>query len=150
LQAVEGAFGGDVDYAVLHKVYGASPDSAKGKYSPAECIGTQKHRIEGDPDLRHVSTSYVERSNLTMRMHNRRFTRLTNAFSKKFESHVHMVAIWTVWYNWVRIHKSLRVTPAMQSGLTDRLWSFEEIVAGMDAIAPKAGRPKTYKKSASP
>ena len=146
LQAVEGAFGGDVDYAVLHKVYGASPDSAKGKYSPAECIGTQKHRIEGDPDLKHVSTSYVERSNLTMRMHNRRFTRLTNAFSKKFESHVHMVAIWTVWYNWVRIHKTLRVSPAMQAGLTDRLWDFEEIVAGMDAIAPKAGRPKVYKK----
>lgn len=146
LQAVEGAFGGDVDYAVLHKVYGASPDSAKGKYSPAECIGTQKHRIEGDPDLQHVSTSYVERSNLTMRMHNRRFTRLTNAFSKKFESHVHMVAIWTVWYNWVRIHKTLRVTPAMASGLTDRLLDFEEIVAGMDAIAPKAGRPNTYKK----
>ena len=146
LEAVEGAFGGDVDYADLHKVYGSSPESMKGKYSPAECIGTQKHRIEGDPDLKHVSTSYVERSNLTMRMHNRRFTRLTNAFSKKFESHVHMVAIWTVWYNWVRIHKTLRVSPAMEAGLTDRLWSFEEIVAGMDAIAPKAGRPKVYKK----
>ncbi len=147
LEAVDGAFGGDVDYAILHKVYGSSPESAIGKYSPAECIGTQKHRIEGKPDLQHVSTSYIERSNLTMRMHNRRFTRLTNAFSKKFESHVHMVAIWTVWYNWVRIHKSLRITPAMASGLTDRLWDFEEIVAGMDAIAPKAGRPKTYKKS---
>ena len=146
LQAVEGAFGGDVDYAVLHKVYGNSPDSAKGKYSPAECIGTQKYRIEGEPDMKHVSTSYVERSNLTMRMHNRRFTRLTNAFSKKFESHVHMVAIWAVWYNWVRIHKTLRVTPAMEAGLTNRLWSFEEIVTGMDAIAPKAGRPKNYKK----
>jgi IS1 family transposase len=149
LEAVEGAFGGDVDYAVLHKVYGASPESMKGKYSPAECIGTQKHCIEGDPDIKHVSTSYIERNNLTMRMHNRRFTRLTNAFSKKFESHVHMVAIWTVWYNWVRIHKSLRVTPAMASGLTDKLWDFEEIVAGMDAVAPKAGRPKTYKKSIS-
>lgn len=121
LEAVEGAFGGDIDYAVLHKVYGAAPESAKGRYSPAECIGTQKHRIEGDPDPQHVFTSYVERSNLTMRMHNRRFTRLTNAFSKKFESHVHMVAIWTVWYNWVRIHKSLRLTPAMAAGLTDRL-----------------------------
>ena len=146
LEAVEGAFGGDVDYAVLHKVYGNSPESAKGKYSPAECIGTQKHRIEGEPDLKHVSTSFVERSNLTMRMHNRRFTRLTNAFSKKFESHVHMVAIWTVWYNWIRIHKTLRVSPAMEASLTDRLWTFEEIVAGMDAIAPKAGRPKSYKK----
>lgn len=146
LEAVEGAFGGDVDYAVLHKVYGASPESMKGKYSPADCIGTQKHRIEGDPDLKHVSTSYIERNNLTMRMHNRRFTRLTNAFSKKFESHVHMVAIWTVWYNWVRIHKTLRVSPAMAANLTDTLWSWETIVAKMDETAPKAGRPKNYKK----
>ena len=146
LEAVEGAFGGDVEYAILHKVYGASPESAKGKYSPADCIGTQKHRIEGEPDLKHVSTSYIERNNLTMRMHNRRFTRLTNAFSKKFESHVHMVAIWTVWYNWVRIHKTLRVSPAMAANLTDKLWSWETIVAKMDEVAPKAGRPKTYKK----
>ncbi len=146
LEAVEGAFGGDVDYAVLHKVYGASPESAKGKYSPAECIGTQKHRIEGDPDIKHVSTSYIERSNLTMRMHNRRFTRLTNAFSKKFESHVHMVAIWTVWYNWVRIHKSLRITPAMAANLTDTVWTWDMLVAKMDEVAPKPGRPKVYKK----
>ena len=146
LQAVEGAFGDDVDYAILHKVYGNTPESAKGKYSPAECIGTQKHRITGEPDIKHVSTSFIERSNLTMRMHNRRFTRLTNAFSKKFESHVHMVAIWTVWYNWVRIHKSLRVTRAMQAGLTDKLCSFEEIVEAMDLVAPKAGRPNSYKK----
>ena len=146
LQAVEGAFGDDVDYAVLHKVYGTTPESARGKYSAAECIGTQKHRITGELDIKHVSTSFIERSNLTMRMHNRRFTRLTNAFSKKFESHVHMVAIWTVWYNWVRILKSLRVTPAMQAGLTGKLLSFEEIVEAMDLIAPKAGRPKAYKK----
>lgn len=146
LQAVEGAFGDDVDYAILHKVYGLAPESAKGKYSPAECIGAEKHRITGKPDIDHVSTSYIERSNLTMRMHNRRFTRLTNAFSKKFESHVHMVAIWTVWYNWVRIHKTLRVTPAMAANLTDRLWSWDEIVAAMDEIAPKPGRPATYKK----
>ena len=146
LQAVEGAFGDDVDYAILHKVYGNTPESAKGKYSPAECIGTQKHRITGEPDIKHVSTSFIERSNLTMRMHNRRFTRLTNAFSKKFESHVHMVAIWTVWYNFIRIHKSLRVTPAMQAGLTEKLCSFEEIVPAMDLVAPKAGRPKSYKK----
>lgn len=146
LESVEGAFGGDVDYAVLHKVYGASPESSKGKYSPADCIGTQKHRIEGEPDMKHVSTSYIERNNLTMRMHNRRFTRLTNAFSKKFESHVHMVAIWTVWYNWVRIHKSLRITPAMAANLTDTVWSWDTIVAKMDEVAPKPGRPKTYKK----
>jgi IS1 family transposase len=147
LQAVEGAFGDDVDYAILHKVYGNTPESAKGKYSPAECIGTQKHRITGEPDIKHVSTSFIERSNLTMRMHNRRFTRLTNAFSKKFESHVHMVAIWTVWYNWVRIHKTLRLTPAMQAGLTDTVWSWETIVAKMDEVAPKAGRPKSYRKN---
>jgi IS1 family transposase len=146
LEAVEGAFGGDVDYAVLHKVYGASPESSKGKYSPAECIGTQKHRIEGEPDTKHVSTSYIERSNLTMRMHNRRFPRPTNAFSKKFESHVHMVAIWTVLYNWIRIHKSLKVTPAMKANLTNRLWAWEEIVTMMDEVAPKSGRPKVYKK----
>jgi IS1 family transposase len=146
LQTVEGAYGGDVDYTVLHKVYGNTPESAKGKYSPAECIGTQKHCIEGDPDLKHASTSFIERSNLTMRMHNRRFTRLTNAFSKKFESHVHMVAIWSVWYNWVRIHKTLRVTPAMQACLTDKLMSFEDIVTAMDLVAPKAGRPNSYKK----
>ena len=148
LEGVEGAFGGDVDYAQLVKLYGAAPESAKGKYSPADCIGARKDRIEGNPDMAHVSTSYAERSNLTMRMHNRRFTRLTNAFSKKFESHVHMVAIWAVWYNWVRIHKTLRVTPAMQAGLTARLWTFEELIAAMDEIAPKPGRPKTYKKSA--
>jgi hypothetical protein len=146
LEAVEGAFGDDIDYAILHKVYGAAPESAKGKYSPAECIGAEKHRVTGNPDIAHVSTSYVERSNLTMRMHNRRFTRLTNAFSKKLESHMLMVAIWTVWYNWVRIHKTLRVTPAMAAGLTDRLWVWDEIVAAMDEIAPKPGRPAAYKK----
>jgi IS1 family transposase len=146
LQAVEGAFGGDVDYAVLHKVYGASPENMKGKYSPADCIGTQKHLIEGDLDLKHVSTSYIERNNLTMRMHNRRFTRLTNAFSKKFESYVHMVAIWAVWYNWVRIHKTLRVSPAMAANLTDTLWSWETIIAKMEEVAPKPGRTKVYKK----
>ena len=89
---------------MLVKIYGASSDSAKGRYSPAECTGIIKTPIEGNPDMTHVSTSYSERANLTMRMHNRRFTRLTNAFSKKFESHVHMVAIWTVWYNFIRIH----------------------------------------------
>lgn len=146
LEAVEGAFGADVDYAQLVKLYGAAPESRQGKYSPAECIGIKKTRIEGEPDEKHISTSYVERQNLTMRMHMRRFTRLTNAFSKKFESHIHMVALYTVWYNWCRIHKTLRVTPAMAAGLTDKLMGFEDIVALMDAAAPKPGRPKTYKK----
>ncbi|MDX2258013.1 MAG: IS1 family transposase [Hyphomicrobiaceae bacterium] len=149
LQAVEGAFGADVDYSQLVKMYGASAESAKGRHSPAECTGIKKTRIEGEPDEKHVSTSYVERSNLTMRMHNRRFTRLTNAFSKKFESHVHMVGLYTVCYNFTRIHKTLRVTPAMASGLTDRVWSMEDVVAVMDAVAPKPGRPKTCKRRAA-
>jgi IS1 family transposase len=146
LEAVEGAFGDDIDYAQLIKLYGEAPEASKGKYSPAECTGARKQKITGNPEWKHVSTSYAERSNLTIRMHNRRFTRLTNAFSKKFINHVHMVAIWTVWYNWIRIHKTLRVTPAMEAGLTDRLWTWEEIVTMMDAVAPKPGRPKTYKK----
>lgn len=145
LEAVEGAFGADVDYAMLQKIYGATVEGQK-RYSPAECIGVTNNVIEGNPDPKHISTSYVERSNLTLRMHNRRFTRLTNAFSKKFESHVNMVALYTVWYNWVRIHKTFKVTPAMAAGLTDKLMSFEDIVALMDEAAPKPGRPKTYKK----
>lgn len=106
LQAVEEAFGAEVDYAQLVKIYGEAPESRKGRYSPAECIGAEKHRIEGSPDAKHVSTSYVERQNLTMRMQMPRFTRLTNAFSKKFENHVHMVALYTVWYNFVKVHGS--------------------------------------------
>ena len=146
LEAVEGAFGADVDYAQLIKLYGNAPESMKGRYSPAECIGARKERIEGDPDWNHVSTSYAERQNLTMRMHMRRFTRLTNAFSKKVENHMHMVALYTVFYNWTRVHKSLRVTPAMEAGLTDRLWSMTEIAELIEAAAPKPGRPATYKK----
>ena len=142
LEAVEGAFGADVDYAQLVKLFGASPESAKGRYSPAECTGIKKTVIEGKPDEKHISTSYNEGHNLTMRMQMRRFTRLTNGFSKKFESHVNMVALYTVWYNWVRIHKTLKVTPAMAAGLTDKLMDFEDIIALMDAVAPKTGRPK--------
>ena len=145
LDAVEGAFGADIDYAQLVKLYGESPEAEK-RYSPAECIGCRRQAITGNPDPAHISTSFVERQNLTMRMHMRRFTRLTNAFSKKFENHVHMVALYTVWYNWVRIHKTLRVTPVMAAGLTDKLMGFEDIVALMDA---KEGPPKKrgpYKK----
>jgi IS1 family transposase len=148
LEAVEGAFGGDVDYAVLHKVYGASPESMKGKYSPAECIGTQKHRIEGDPDSKHVSTSYVERSNLTMRMHMRRFTRLTNGFSKKVENHAYAVALHMMCYNFVRIQAKLRVTPAMAAGVTDKLWDVSDIAALIEATEAKIDRKRgSYKKA---
>jgi IS1 family transposase len=139
------AFGADIDYAQLVKMYGESPEAEK-RYSPAECIGIRKTRIEGNPDPAHISTSYVERSNLSLRMHNRRFTRLTNAFSKKFENHVHALSIYFVFYNWVRIHKTLKITPAMAAGLTDKLMGFEDILVLMDAVAPAPNRPIAYKK----
>jgi len=138
LDAVEGAFGADIDCAMLVKLYGASSDSAKGRYSPAECIGARKERITGNPSKAHVSTSYAERANLTMRMHNRRFTCLTNAFSKKFENHAHMVAIYAVWYNFLRIHTTLRVTPAMAADLSKVVMDWADIVALMDADAAEA------------
>lgn len=151
LEAVEGAFGGDVDYAMLIKLYGNAPGgkSHEKKYSPAECTGIKKRTVEGRPDEAHISTSHVERQNLTMRMHMRRFTRLTNGFSKKFENHMHMVALYTVFYNFCRIHKTLRVTPAMEANLTDHVWNMEEVIAVIDERAPKPGRPKTYKKQIS-
>jgi IS1 family transposase len=146
LEAVEGAFGADVDYAMLVKVYGASPESMKGRYSPAECIGAHKERIEGNPDPKHVSTSFAERQNLTMRMQMRRFTRLTNAFSKKFENHMHMVALYTVWYNYVKQHKSLKgLSPAMAAGLSDTLWSVTNMAEMIDATLPKPGARGSYK-----
>ena len=147
IEPIEAAFGADADYAQLQKIYGTTAEAEK-RYSPAECIGTQTRVIEGNPDPAHISTSYVERQNLTMRMHMRRFTRLTNAFSKKFENHAHMVAIYAVWYNWIRIHKTLRTTPAMAAELTGRLWTWEELVAMMDAEdQPKKRGP--YKKRAA-
>lgn len=128
VDAVEGAFpAGGVDYAMLQKIYGPVPEGDERRYSPAECIGCQKRRVRGNPDADHVSTSFVERQNLTMRMHMRRFARLTNAFSKKVENHAHAVAVHFMWYNFGRIHKSLRVTPAMEAGLTDHVWSLEEL-----------------------
>lgn len=148
LEAVEGAFGADVDYAMLVKLYGASSDGAKGRYSPADCTGIIKTPIEGKPDMAHVSTSYAERQNLTMRMSMRRFTRLTNAFSKKFENHVHMVAIYAVHYNWLRIHKTLRVTPAMAANLSEKLLNWTDIVEMMDVDAPVRKR-GPYKKKAA-
>jgi IS1 family transposase len=138
LDAVEGAFGGDVDYAMLVKLYGAASESAKGRYSPAECIGARKERIEGNPDPAHMSTSYTERHNLTMRMQMRRFTRLTNAFSKKIENHCHSLALYFVWYNWVRIHKTLKVTPAIAAGLTAKLMDMSEIATMIEDAAMRA------------
>jgi IS1 family transposase len=151
LGAVWGEFGGDVDYAMLDKIYGkpSSSRSAEARYSPAPVIGVKVRCCSGNPDPAHVSTSYVERSNLSLRMHNRRFTRLTNAFSKRFESHVHMVALYTLFYNFIRIHKSLRVTPAMAAGITDKLWSFEDLVERIDYYAPEAKPRGPYKKRAA-
>ncbi|MDP6708423.1 MAG: IS1 family transposase [Alphaproteobacteria bacterium] len=146
LEAVEGAFGAEVDYAQLVKIYSTPPEAEK-RYSPPVCVGTNKEVIEGEPRRRHVSTSYVERQNLTMRMQMRRFTRLTNAFSKKFENHAHMVALYTVWYNFVKQHKALKgTTPAMAAGVSKRLWDMADIVALVDAAAPKPGRRGPYKK----
>jgi IS1 family transposase/lambda repressor-like predicted transcriptional regulator len=148
LEAVEGAFGADIDYAMLIKHYGA-PVGALGRYSPGECVGIDLRRVEGRPDAKHASTSYVERQNLTMRMSMRRFTRLTNGFSKKAEAHLQMVALYTVWYNFVRMHKTLRCSPAMAAGLSTTLWNMETLVAMMDAKAdaPKPRGP--YKKKAA-
>jgi len=148
LEAVEGAFGGDVDYAILNKIYGTVLEAAKGRYSPAVCLGAKKDRIEGNPDPAYISTSYVERSNLTMDM--RRFTRLTNAFSKKVENHAYAVALHMMYYNFVRIHSKLRITPAMAAGVADRLWEVADIVELVEAeevrIEQKRG---PYKKQAA-
>ncbi len=127
LQAVEEAFGADIDYSQLVKIYGQTEEGQR-RYSPPECIGCERTRIEGNPDPKHVSTSFVERNNLNIRMHLRRFTRLTNAFSKKAENHAYAVAINFMYYNFVRIHQTLRVTPAMAAKVTNKLWEIADIV----------------------
>jgi IS1 family transposase len=131
LNAVIDAFAGEVDYAMLVKMYSADAPSAS-RYSPPVCVASREVTILGDPDPRHISTSYVERQNLTMRMSMRRFTRLTNAFSKKLKNHEAAVALHYMWYNFLRIHQSLRVTPAIQAGISNHVWSFQEIVALAD------------------
>lgn len=144
LDAVEGAFGGDVDYAQLIKVYGPTP-CPPGRYSPAECKGIKKMKITGNPERSRISTSYVEAHNKTMRMHMRRFTRLTNGHSKKVANHAHMVALYTMFYNFIRNHSSVRMTPAMAAGIAPTFMSFEDVLARVDANqVPKARGP--YKK----
>ena len=129
VEAVENAFGSGIDYAMLVKHYGEGTQSPERKYSPAEFVCASKVKISGNPDKAHVSTSYVERQNPTMRMSMRRFTRLTNGFSKKVENHAHAVALHFMYYNFGRIHKTLRVTPAMEAGITNHVWSLEEIAS---------------------
>ena len=133
LEAIEDAFGSEIDYAQLVKIYGTavgpSTQSAEVRYSPAQCMGTRKAVISGEPVYEHISTSYTERNNLTMRMQMRRFTRLTNAFSKKVENHAAAISLHFMHYNFARTHQTLRITPAMAAGVSDHVWSIEEIVA---------------------
>jgi IS1 family transposase len=144
--AIRDIFGIDVDYAQLIKHYGDAPESFKGRYSPSPFLSATKTRIEGRPDPRHVSTSFVERQNLTMRMHMRRFTRLTNGFSKKIEHHANAVALHFAYYNFVRRHQTLRMSPAMAAGVTDKLWEMSDLVAVVEAAEAKPGKRGTYKK----
>lgn len=134
LVGVAGSFGDSVDYAQLVKIYGKEPhEGGMRRYSPPECLGAKPTPVYGNPDPAHISTSFAERSNLTMRMNMRRFTRLTNAFSKKVENHAHAVALHMMYYNFVRIHKTLRVTPAMAAGVTDKLWEVADIVTMLES-----------------
>jgi IS1 family transposase len=137
LTAVADAFGGDIDYATLTKIYGEGP-KMEARYSPAQCMGARKALISGRPEHAHVSTSFVERHNLTIRMGNRRFTRLTNAFSKKVENHEHMLALFFCYYNFCRVHQTLRVTPAMEAGVSTHVWELREIIGLLDQPLKKA------------
>jgi hypothetical protein len=143
---VEENFGADIDYATLHKIYGASEEN-ETRYSPAKCIGCESKVVMGDPDPQHISTSFVERSNLTMRMHMRRFTRLTNAFSKKLDNHAYAVALHFMYCNFVPPHQTLKTTPAVAAGLADHVWSMDELIALMPE--PKAEKRGSYKKRIS-
>jgi IS1 family transposase len=136
-EAVENAFGSEIDYAMLVKLYGASNDG-ESRYSPATCIGCRTGILSGSPDPKYISTSYVERQNLSMRMGMRRFTRLTNGFSKKFENHCHQVALYFMHYNYCRVHSTLLVTPAMEAGLTDHVWTLAELCSLLPTRKPNA------------
>jgi IS1 family transposase len=139
LEAVDTAFGEAIDYAMLVKLYGADPQTEK-RYSPAKCIGARKRPVTGTPDDKHISTSFAERHNLTMRMQIRRFTRLTNAFSKKVENHTAAVSLHSMYYNFVRIHQTLKIIPAMAADVTDRLWEIGDIVNVLEAWEAKDKR----------
>ena len=132
LVAVEEAFGSNIDYATLQKLYGRNPKEEETRYSPAVCTGVKIDKVQGNPDPAHISTSYVERQNLTMRMSMRRFTRLTNAFSKKIENHMAAIALYFMHYNFCRVHKTLKTTPAVASALTDHVWSIDELLSLLD------------------
>jgi IS1 family transposase len=142
LSAVEDAFGGAIDFAQLVKIYGKAPEGPEVRYSPAECIGCERIGVTGNPDPKLVSTSYVERSNLTVRMSVRRFTRLTNAFSKKLRNHTAAFGLFSAHYNFCRIHKTLRVTPCMAAGVTARVWSIADLVGLLPAVEHSGGRPR--------
>lgn len=138
-EAVETIFADEVDYAMLKKIYGPAAEGTK-RYSPPVCLGAEKKKVIGNPDKKHISTSYAERANLTMRMHMRRFTRLTNAFSKKVENHAAAISLHSMFYNFVRLHKTLKVTPAMAAGVTDRLWEMTDVVDVIEAWEAKEKR----------
>lgn len=139
LQAVDTIFGDEIDYGMLNKIYGPSPEGQR-RYSPPRLIHTVTGAVKGNPDSKHISTSFVERHNLTMRMHMRRFTRLTNGFSKKIENHVAAVALHSMFYNFVKVHQSLRITPAMAAGVTDRLWEMSDLIEVLEAFEAKEKR----------
>ena len=150
LEPVEGTFGCDVDYAQLVKMYGNVGSIDNRRHSPAECTGIKKRAVECKPDMAHVNTSYVERSNLTMRMHMRRFSRPTNAFSKKVENLAHAAALHMMYYNFVHVHKTLRITPAMKAGVTDRLWDIADIALLVEETEEKSAKQHgSYKKRIS-
>jgi len=130
---VDAVFGMDIDYGQVVKVFGAQPGAVAGRYSPAQCVGAKIKRVSGNPDPKHISTSFAERNNLNIRMHSRRMTRLTNAFSKKIENHAHAMALHFLYYNFVRVHKTLRISPAMAAGVTKRLWEMSDVVDVLEA-----------------
>jgi IS1 family transposase len=140
LTAVDRAFDEDIDYAMLVKIYG-EPNEHQKRYSPAVCVGCETKAITGNPDPKHISTSFAERQNLSMRTSMRRFTRLTNAFSKKLENHAAAVALYFTWYNLGRVHQTLKITPAMAAGVADHVWGVDELIGLLEVVEPKSTRP---------